>query len=196
VGVVIPLLVTFTLLLGGMGLFVAARERQRRSRMKKLRAARGQVPLAALPPGDVDGDLATALGEVHELRLVLEAALQHGEQVELLDRQLTHAARELMRRPLWLRVEDSSYAYDLDAAQSAAEQWLAHLAGLDAHTRGRLAKLGLDTADVKRLAEARHDTAEHDPAARDALERDVERALQTLKKFERELSSQHSSFYR
>lgn len=194
--IVVPLAVTFALLLGGMGLFVAARERQRSRRVRKLRETHAEVPLAALPPGDVDPGLARALGEVHELRLILEAALQHGAQVELLDAQLTHVARELKRRPLWLRVEDSSYAYDLDAARTAAEHWIAHLDGLDPHVRGRLAKLGLDTHAVQRLATGDHDAAEYDPDSRDILEADVERAVASLRAFEGELASQHTAIYR
>lgn len=186
-----PLLVTFAVLLGGMGLFALARERQRSRRVQRLREAKGSG--LALPPAGMDRDVAEFVADARELRLVLEAALQHGEQVDLLDAQLTHPARALRRRPLWLRLEDANYAYDLDHARAAAAGWLAHVEGLDDATRGELARRGLDLGPIRGLAEHEAVAAEGDD---ETLAEATRAAAHSIEGFERRLASGGLGTYR
>lgn len=186
-----PLVITFGVLFGGMGLFVWARERQRARRVHRLREAKGSM--AALPTSGTDPEVFEVLLDARELRLVLQAALEHGEQVELLDEQLTQPAREIRRRPLWLRLEDANYAYNLEYARDATVAWLAHLDGLEDRVRGEVARRGLELDTLHALAETQLAEVQRSEAQ---LAEATQRAAEALERFERAFEGAGTSSYR
>ncbi len=187
-GVLLPVLATFLLMSAGMGLFALRREADRNKRLRRVSAAAGERK-RALPPA-MGGELEELLDATAHLRAELEATRLHARQLAVLDDTLSGSRR----RPLWHRLEQDSYELDVDRSLVGLRRWLDRFDGL-APEAARVVRqeLGLSAQPLRALLDQGPEG--FDPLAPEALA-DLERAISSLERLERELAAHRPRAYR
>lgn len=194
-GIAIQLLASFVLLVVSTVLLTSIGRRRQRHRAIELRAAKAIE-------ATVGAGLAELVAEAIRLRREIEDAAASGREMLTIELQLgSH-----LRRPLWRQIEDANFGHVLDGVRRHASGWLARFDGLGAADRQIIELLGLDVAPVRAISQAGRFTWEDDgppappPGDRcdqlNAILRECEAAISSLRRVERELIDYRPGGYR
>ncbi|MFO7562240.1 MAG: hypothetical protein R6X02_06325 [Enhygromyxa sp.] len=195
-GLLIPLLASFVLLVGSSVLLATVgRRRRQRTRALDLRVVRAIE-------GVVGAALAGLVGGAIELRRAIEDTAASGREMLAIERQLGGT----LRRPLWRQIEDANFGHELDRIRRDASAWLARFDALGAADRQVIELLGLSVEPVRALCSAERFHWQDDPPPAErlrdrgeelaAVQRRLDAALGCLRRLERELADYRPAPYR